>query len=52
MLFISSCVGIEVLTFYFPAWYLHADMPKDTKGFGIKRNMCGYNVSDQSRAQE
>ena len=52
-LVINSCTGIEVATFHVPIYYLRTDMPKDKKGFiGIKRNICRYNVSDQSGAQE
>ena len=31
---------------------MHADMSKDNKIIKIKRDICGYNLSDQYRAQE
>ena len=32
---------------------MHADIPNNKRGFiGNKRSICGYNVSDKSRAQK
>ena len=43
----------EVATFDVPRAYLHADMPKDKKVLlKLKRNISGYNVSDNYGSQE
>ena len=51
-LVIDAYGGREVTTFDITGEYLHADMPKDKSFIKIKRNICGYNVLDQSGAQE
>ena len=39
-----------VATFDIPGAYLHVDMPKNKKIIKIKKNIRGYDVSDQSRS--
>ena len=51
-LVIDAYKGREVATFDVQGAYLHADMPKGEIFLEIERNICGYNVSYQTRAQE
>ena len=51
-LVIYAYKGIELVTFDVPGDYLYADMPKKKSFIKTKRKISGYNVSDQSGAQE